>query len=104
KAMAQLTRTTAQRATLLNFRCPYHAKVMKRFERVRSATVENTGFCCRNCIDASAGERLLQVFPEIVDAFDADGNANQSVGDAEFRAVFRRYRRVGHHGRVLDQT
>src|SRR5215470_13274940 len=38
-AIPQLAGTTYQRASLLYFRCPYHAKVMKMFEIVSSTIV-----------------------------------------------------------------
>jgi hypothetical protein len=37
--MPQLTRITFHRGTSRNFRCPYHAKVIKMFEPISSRIV-----------------------------------------------------------------
>jgi hypothetical protein len=36
--MPQLAKITIQSGLVLNFRCPYHAKVMKTFDASRSKT------------------------------------------------------------------
>ena len=41
--MPQLARITSHSGTFLNFKCPYHAKVIKMFETVSRMTVRKVG-------------------------------------------------------------
>ena len=56
-AMPQLTRMTPQSGVSLNFRWPYHAKVMKTFEQISSTMGSRYGEVGANMIELFA-ERI----------------------------------------------
>src|SRR5579862_397372 len=74
--MPQLTTITTNNGLDLYFRCPYHATVMKRFERIRRPTGSNLatiGFCIsRSNSYALVSEKALhithRVFAEVKNA------------------------------------
>ena len=45
----------------------------------------------------------MQVFENVLDLFQADGNSDETFADAMRLALFARIGRMGHAGRVLDQ-